>query len=56
MSLGVLHNMGPKIEKLHSVDNKSNIQEAWKKLDDVVLDYVMNIMQSQVLMLIIQKK
>lgn len=45
--LGVLHNMGSKMEKLHSVDNKSNIQEAWKKLDDVVLDYVMNIMQSQ---------
>ena len=39
--------MGSKMEKLHSVDNKSNIQEAWKKLDDVVLDYVMNIMQSQ---------
>ncbi len=45
--LGVLHNMGSKMEKLHSVDNKSTIQEAWKKLDDVVLDYVMNIMQSQ---------
>ena len=28
--LGVLHNMGSKMEKLHSVDNKSNIQEAWK--------------------------
>ena len=45
--LGILHNMGSKMEKLHSSDNLESIQGAWKKLDDEVLDYVMNIMQSQ---------
>ena len=45
--LGVLHNMGSKMEKLHSLENKAAIQEAWKRLDDEVLDYVMNIMKSQ---------
>lgn len=45
--LGVLHNMGSKMEKLHSDENKTYVQEAWKKLDDIVLDYVMNIMKSQ---------
>ena len=45
--LGILHNMGSKMEKLHSRDNLESIQGAWKKLDDEVLDYVMNIMQSQ---------
>ncbi len=45
--LGILHNMGSKMEKLHSIDNKDNIQEAWKRLNDDVLDYVMNIMKSQ---------
>ena len=45
--LGILHNMGSKMEKLHTSDNLDSIQGAWKKLDDEVLDYVMNIMQSQ---------
>jgi hypothetical protein len=45
--LGVLHNMGSKLEKLHSPDNKENIQAAWKKLDEETLDYVFNILKSQ---------
>ena len=40
--------MGSKMDKLHSLDNKDAIQEAWKRLDAEVLDYVMNIMKSQV--------
>ena len=45
--LGVLHNMGSRMENLHSIENKEAIQDAWKRLDDTVLDYVMNIMKSQ---------
>jgi len=45
--LGVLHNMGSKMEKLHSIENKESIQAAWARLDSEVLDYVMNIMKSQ---------
>ncbi len=45
--LGVLHNMGSKLDKLHSQDNKENIKKAWKRLDEDVLDYVFNIMKSQ---------
>ena len=45
--LGVLHNMGSKMEKLHSFENKDSIQEAWERLDKEVLDYVMNILKSQ---------
>lgn len=45
--LGVLHNMGSKLEKLHDQENREKIKEAWKKLDEDVLDYVFNIMKSQ---------
>ena len=45
--LGTLHNMGSKMEKLHSIENKEPIQEAWKRLSDEVLDYVMNVLKSQ---------
>lgn len=45
--LGILHNMGSKMEKLHGAENKDKIKEAWVKLDKEVLDYVMNIMKSQ---------
>lgn len=45
--LGVLHNMGSKLERLHSEENKEQIQAAWKRLDEDVLDYVFNIMKSQ---------
>ena len=45
--LGVLYNMGSKLEKLHEASNKEKIQESWKRLDEDVLDYVFNIMKSQ---------
>ena len=45
--LGILHNMGSKMERLHSSENKEAIQSAWKRLDEDVLDYVFNIFKSQ---------
>lgn len=45
--LGILHNMGSKLDKLHGEENKESIQAAWKRLDEDVLDYVFNIMKSQ---------
>ncbi|MBL7821448.1 MAG: DUF262 domain-containing protein [Saprospiraceae bacterium] len=45
--LAVTHKMGSKMEKLHTADNKDKLMAAWKKLDDTVLDYVCNLLQSQ---------
>ena len=45
--LAVTHKMGSKMEKLHTEDNKEKLQKAWKQLDDTVLDYVCNLLQSQ---------
>ncbi len=45
--LAVTHKMGSKMEKLHTADNKDKLLSAWKKLDDTVLDYVCNLLQSQ---------
>ena len=45
--LGVTHNVGSKMEKLHSMDNKNLIIDAWNKLEKKVLDYALNILQSQ---------
>lgn len=45
--LAVTHKLGSKMEKLHTSDNKEKLVEAWKKLDDSVLDYVCNLLQSQ---------
>ncbi len=44
--LAVIHKMGSKMEKLHTDDNKERLIEAWKKLDDHVLDYACNLLQS----------
>ena len=35
------------MEKLNTPENKEKLQEVWKELDDHVLDYAFNIMQSQ---------
>ena len=45
--LGTIHRVGSKMEKLHSLDNKEEIQRVWKILDDKVLDYTLNLIQSQ---------
>lgn len=45
--LGVMHNMGSKMEKLHSPDNMPRIKEVWEQLENDTLDYVFNIMQTQ---------
>jgi len=44
--LGVLHNVGSEMKRLHSPENLDPLKAAWKRLDEYVLDYVMNIMQS----------
>jgi uncharacterized protein with ParB-like and HNH nuclease domain len=45
--LAVIHNVGSKMEKLHTSDNKEKLQEAWRLLDDRILDYTCNLLQSQ---------
>lgn len=45
--LGVMHNVGSKMEKLHSKDNMTSIKEVWGKLSNDTLDYVFNIMKTQ---------
>lgn len=45
--LATVHKQGSKMEKLHTSDNKEKIKEVWKKLDDTVLDYTFNLLQSQ---------
>jgi len=45
--LGVIHNVGSKMEKLHDSSNNEKIREVWKKLDTEVLDYIFNILKSQ---------
>jgi uncharacterized protein with ParB-like and HNH nuclease domain len=45
--LAVTHNVGSKMEKLHTADNKETLQNAWKLLDEKVLDYVCSLLQSQ---------
>ena len=45
--LGIIHNVGSKMEKLHDSSNNKKIREVWEKLDTEVLDYVFNILKSQ---------
>ena len=45
--LGIMHNVGSKMEKLHDSSNNDRIREVWEKLDKNVLDYVFNILKSQ---------
>lgn len=45
--LATVHRQGSKMEKLHTSDNKEKIKDAWKKLDVRVLDYTINLLQSQ---------
>ena len=45
--LGILHNVGSKMEKLHDSGNNDRIREVWEKLDAEILDYVFNVLKSQ---------
>lgn len=45
--LAVTHNVGSKMEKLHTADNKDKLVAAWEILDKKVLDYTCNLLQSQ---------
>lgn len=45
--LAVTHNQGSKMSKLHTADNKEDVQQAWGVLKDKVLDYACNLLQSQ---------
>jgi len=45
--LATMHKQGSKMEKLHTSDNRDEIKEVWKKLDNSVLDYTFNLLQSQ---------
>ena len=45
--LGIIHQMGSKMERLHGKENKDKIIEVWKKLEDKLLDYVLNILKDR---------
>lgn len=45
--LGVLHNIGSDMTKLHDKSNDKKLKETWKILDEEVLDYVVNVLRSQ---------
>ena len=43
--LGCLYHQGSDIRKLHAADNNARIRNAWQRLNDQVLDYVIDIMR-----------
>ena len=44
--LGVLHNIGSDMTKLHDKANLKDLQEAWEKLESETLDYVINLLRT----------
>jgi hypothetical protein len=44
--LGCLYQIGSDMRKLHGNDNDAKIREAWQRLDNQVLDYVVSLMRS----------
>ena len=44
--LGCLHHMGSDMRRLHGDENKELLQEAWRRLDSQVLDYVVNLLRT----------
>ncbi len=44
--LGVLHNSGSEMKKLHTVDNLEPLKAAWTQLETHTLDYVMRLMRT----------
>ncbi|MFT3671566.1 DUF262 domain-containing protein [Aestuariivirga sp.] len=45
--LGCLHHMASDMRKLHDEQNNGPLREAWKRLDEQVLDYVVNLLKSR---------
>ena len=45
--LGCVHHMGSDMRKLHTQDNKADLQSAWERLDKQVLDYVVNLLRAR---------
>jgi hypothetical protein len=44
--LGVLYNSGSEMTKLHDKSNDKKIRDAWEKLSNEVLDYVINLLKT----------
>lgn len=44
--LGCTYHLGSEMRKLHDEENKELVQEAWRRLDTQVLDYVANLMRT----------
>lgn len=43
--LGCLYHMGSDMKKLHGEENKEKLKEAWRLLDEQVLDYAINLLR-----------
>ena len=44
--LGILHNIGSDMTKLHNQENKENLEKVWELLSNKILDYVVNLLRS----------
>lgn len=44
--LGCLYHLGSDMKKLHDAENEQRLRDAWKRLDEQVLDYVVGVMRS----------
>jgi uncharacterized protein with ParB-like and HNH nuclease domain len=44
--LGCLYHMGSDMRKLHGEENKEKIQAVWERLDNQVLDYIVNLLRT----------
>ncbi|HMO78921.1 MAG TPA: DUF262 domain-containing protein, partial [Candidatus Paceibacterota bacterium] len=45
--LGIMYNIGSEMTKLHDSKNEEKLREVWKKLDEEILDYVVNFLRSK---------
>jgi hypothetical protein len=45
--LGCLYHLGSDMKKLHDAENGQKIRAAWERLENQVLDYVVNLMRTQ---------
>lgn len=44
--LACLHHVGSEMRKLHGIENNDLVRDAWQRLDNQVLDYVVNLLRS----------